>query len=956
MLCGPVRAAVGMQQVLRSLNEELKVRFGVTLANRTGVNTGEVVATDDPARDQKLATGDAVNVTARLEAAAPAGEIYIGEVTYRLVRDAVQAEPVEPLALKGKSQPVPAFRLIAVHGEMGNVRRLDTPLVGRDAELALLDSAWQEALNKRRARLVTLMGDAGVGKTRLVRDFMDRLASRARIISGRCLPYGEGITFWPLRGMIVAAAGIRDDDTPEEARARIAACVHDPQVADRLASAAGLGTTPYPLHEINWGARKFLQGLAAESPVVALFDDIHWAEPAFLDMLESLVETIEDAPVLLLATARHDLLESHPEWGERDGARRIVLQPLGDTAVAEVVHNLLGGAGLPDLLIEGVIRAAEGNPLYVEQMLSMLIDSGAVRQEEGRWVAARSAGEIAVPPTIHALLEARLDKLDRGERAAAEPASVIGLEFARPAVQSLSPLPLRDSIDEKLKSLSRKHFIRPAISTEGEPHYRFDHHLVRDTVYNGLLKRARAAMHAEFVKWADEVNAGSDRGREFEEILGYHLEQAYKYLGELGPIDDAGVAIGRDAARRLSSAGRRAFARGDMHAAANLFGRVSLLLEEDDLERLDVLPELGEASLELGDFERARIVLDEAVDRADKLGNVRLRASAQLLRMRVRLFSAEPGDFGDETLRLAGIAIPLLEKDVAHRDLARAWRLIGFVHGNAGRYGKSSQAINNSTTHARLAGDERLIARNAMGLSVSALLGPTPVDEAISDCQQMIDRGLVDRLAKGKILCTLAQLRAMKGDFLPARVLYRQGRELLSDLGQAVIAASTGTDLLAIELLAGDLRAAETEALSDYKFLEELGETYLLSTMSAMLARVVRDQGRDDEALELTRKAEQASAPEDVDSQALWRSVRAPILARKGSLTEAEAMAQSAVRLSEQTDALTLQADTLFELAEVLRLSGKRLDANNAMGRARALFEAKGDRVSAEKSATWLAD
>ena len=529
-----VRAAVGMQKVLEKLNKGLQTRFGVELKNRTGVNTGEVVATDDPARDQKLATGDAVNVTARLEASAPVNEILIGEVTYRLVRDAVQAEPVEPLTLKGKSEPVPAYKLISVYGDDGNVRRHDTPVVGREEELAALEAAWDEVTTERRARLVTVIGDAGVGKTRLVREIMDRLSARgARIISGRCLPYGDGITYWPLRGMVLGAAGIHQDDTPEQAQEKILACVRDRDVADRLASAVGLSSASFTMQDIAWAARRFLQTLAAESPVVALFDDIHWAEPAFLDLMENLLDSVEDAPVLMLGTARHDLLESKPAWSERPRARRLVLKPLCDAAVAQVIGNLLGSAGLPESFIKRVVDAAEGNPLYVEQMLSMLVDSGVVKQEDGKWVAAVTDGEISIPPTIHALLEARLDKLDRGERAAAEPASVIGLEFQRPAVQSLASPAVRDTIDDKLQSLSRKHFIRQTVGAEGEAKYRFDHHMVRETVYNGLLKRARATMHAEFVKWADQSNAGSDRGREFEEILGYHLEQAYKYLAEL---------------------------------------------------------------------------------------------------------------------------------------------------------------------------------------------------------------------------------------------------------------------------------------------------------------------------------------------------------------------------------------------------------------------------------------
>jgi len=230
-----VRAAVGMQKILAKLNKGLKARFGCELKNRTGVNTGEVVTTDDPTRDQKMATGDAVNVTARLEAAAPVNEILIGEVTYRLVRDAVQAEPVEPLTLKGKSQPVPAYKLIAVYGEDGNVRRHEMPVVGREQELAALETAWEEVTTQRQARLVTVIGDAGVGKTRLVREIMDRLSSRgALILSGRALPYGDGITYWPLRGMVLGAATIHQDDTPEQAQEKILACVRDRDVADRI--------------------------------------------------------------------------------------------------------------------------------------------------------------------------------------------------------------------------------------------------------------------------------------------------------------------------------------------------------------------------------------------------------------------------------------------------------------------------------------------------------------------------------------------------------------------------------------------------------------------------------------------------------------------------------------------------------------------------------------------------
>jgi class 3 adenylate cyclase/tetratricopeptide (TPR) repeat protein len=948
-----VRAAIGMRAVLNGLNEQLTSRFGVVLANRTGVNTGEVVALDDPGADQKLATGDAVNVTARLEQAAPANEIYIGEVTYRLVRDAVEVEPVEPLALKGKSQPVAAYRLISAHGQHGNVRRQDTPVVGRDDELAVLQRAWERVVTDRRASLVTVIGDAGVGKSRLVQELLDRIGGRARIIFGRCLAYGEGITFWPLREMVVEAAKVLQDDSPEVAREKILACVGDDDVADRLASATGLSARQFPLHEISWGARRFMQLLAREGPVVAMIDDIHWAEPAFLDLLEHLLETIDDAPVLMLATARHELLEERANWGEREGSTRLVLQPLADSAAEQVVTNLLGAAGLPEALLKRIVDAAEGNPLYVEQMLAMLIDTGAVRQEGGQWVGVQTQADIAVPPTIHALLEARLDNLQRSERAAAEPAAVIGLEFPQPAVQALAPAPLRNSVEAQLTALSRKHFIRPTTSVDSELRYRFDHHLVRDTVYNGLLKRARATMHTEFVKWADQVNAESDRGQEFEAILGYHLEQAYRYLGELGPIDDAGAAIGRDGARRLASAGRRAFGSGDTHAAASLLRRAIGLLSQEDPMRVSLLPELGEVLIELGNFAEARTVLAEAKASAERNRNRRIAASAQLFEMRVRLFSAEPGDWGEATLRMADDAISLFESENAHWDLARAWRLIGLVHGIAARYGQSTDAVTRSMTHARIAGDERLIARNATAISSSTLLGPTPVPEAIQMCNQLIAHGLCDRQAESATLCTLAQLHAMNGEFGRARDLYRQARGLLRDLGQGLIAAGTGIDVLIVELLAGDLAGAEREVMPDYEFLWQAGEKYRLSTLAALLSRVVRDQGRDEEAMAFSIVAESISAEDDVDSQALWRSIRAPMLARADKRRDAELMARSAVEFVAKTDAPQLRADTLSELAAVLAICGRHDEARETILEAIAIYRLKGDIVSARRATAW---
>lgn len=951
-----VRAALGMQAALRHVNEDLTARYGIALANRTGINTGEVVASDDATADQKLATGDAVNVAARLEQAATENQILLGDVTYRLVRDAVEVEAVESLHLKGKAQPVVAFRLVAAPGLDGRVRRHDRPLVGRDGELATLAALFDEVVRERTARLVTVIGDAGFGKSRLVREVIDHIAVGARVLSGRCLPYGDGITFWPLLMMVREAADIRDTDSPEVAQTKLLAAVGDTEVADRLASAAGLTSASFPLAELNWAARKFFERWASAGPLLAFIDDIHWAEPAFLDLLEHVQATAAAAPILLLATARHDLIEERPAWGTQPGSVRLLLQPLTDDAAAQVVANLLGAAGLSAEVTRRIVDAAEGNPLYAEQMLSMLIDSGVLQLQDGRWVRADDSAEIAVPPTIHALLEARLDGLGRAERAAVEPASVIGLEFPQSALESLAPPAVCAELPAHLGTLTRKQFIRPAQSAGAELIYRFHHHLVRDTVYNGLLKRARANLHLEFVRWADRASADSERGLEFEAILGYHLEQAHRYLSELGPLDKQGMVIGCDAARRLSSAAKRALARGDMHAAANLFQRATALLPGDDPQRIELLPDYGETLMSLGDFAQARSVLAEAGLAADRSANARVKASSQIVAMFVRLFSGEPGEWGEETLKTAHALIPVLELEAADNELAMTWRLIVLVHGIAGRYSLASEAAERSTAHARRAGNERLVAKNSGILSMNALYGPMPVPQAIVHCEQLIVHGLSDRQIEGAIMCTLAQLKAMNGELQAARSLCLRGRNLLRELGKGVFAASTGLDLARVELHGGDLALAEREVRADYEFLDHMGETYFLSTMAALLSRIVRDQGRDGEALEFSRIAEAATAAGDIESQALWRSIRAPIVARMGNAALAEELARAALELVRGTEAPALQADALAELAAVLHLTGRPGEARQAIDEAIALYSAKGNAVSAARYRAWAGE
>src|SRR4249920_424691 len=640
-----VRAAAGMQRALGGLNDELERHWGVRLTVRTGVNTGQVVA-GDPTAGQRLVTGDAVNVAARLEQAAGAQEVLLGDLTYRLFRDYVDVEEVEPLELKGKSERVPAYRLVGVREDTERPRRLDAPMVGRAHELELLRNGLADAVASRRCHLATVVGEAGVGKSRLIDELVRSVEGDVTVLRGRCLPYGDGITFWPFSEAVREAAQIAERDTTETAWAKLLELAGDAEVTERVAAALGLSASPFPVQELAWGARKLLESLGRERPVLVLFEDVHWAEPTFLELVEQVVEHATDSCLLVVCTARHELVERMPEWSTGDGCLRLELERLTEEQTAAVAEHLLGMAELDDDVRARIVDAADGNPLFVEQLLSMLIDGGLIAFESGAWRPTAAIESVAVPPTIHALLAARLDGLGTDERAVIEPAAVIGQVFVRDAVRHLAPERVRAVLDARLTSLTDKQLVQPDDAKAEEDAFRFHHILIRDTAYEGILKRARATFHAQFVEWADDVNR--EGATEYEEILGYHLEQAHRYLSELGPLDEQGLALGADGSRRLASAGRRAFARGDAPAAVNLLGRAAALLPQRDGARLTLLAEFGEALLQAGRFQEADAAIAEAIELGRETGETGAVAWASLVRLLVRLRTRDQEHWRDE--------------------------------------------------------------------------------------------------------------------------------------------------------------------------------------------------------------------------------------------------------------------------------------------------------------------
>jgi class 3 adenylate cyclase/tetratricopeptide (TPR) repeat protein len=952
-----VAAAEGMRAALGRLNDELEGGWGVRLTSRTGVNTGEVVS-GDPTEGEHLVVGDAVNVAARLEQAAGGMEILIGPLTYRLARAAVEVEPVEPLELKGKSERVPAYRLLSIAQTDGAAQRSAVRLVGRERELRLLVREHMLATAEGHCRLATVLGDAGVGKSRLLGALNDSLAG-CLLLRGRCLAYGRGITFWPLREAVRQAAAVSDDDTPDAALEKLGRLVgpeaQEAGAVERVASAIGLSGAQFPVHEVFWGARKLVEAIAARGPLVVAFEDVHWAETTFLEFVDHLAQEAE-GPVLLVCLARPEFLEFRQDWGEQVNGVRIALEPLGEAEVGRIIEELLGEARVDENVRVRIATASEGNPLFVEQLLEMMVEEGLLRRSGEAWVAAGDLSTVSMPPTIHALLAARLESLSTEEREVIEAASVIGQQFVQDALEELVSERVRESVPELLEALMQKRLVRLEQADFAlEQTYRFGHILIRDATYRGLLKASRAVLHERFVGWADRVNQDRDRAVEYEEILGYHLEQAYTCLSELGPLDDHGRQLGVQAAARLSSAGQRAFARGDMPAAANLLRRAVALLPADSHDRLTRLPDLAEALMAIGEFAWAETFLDEAIEMAVETGEAGLRASARLLRLRVRSHSAEPEDWTGQMVAEADRGLPILEAAGDHVELARALRMLAWAHGTACRYGHAAAAAQLAMEHASLGEDERQRQHAASSYATASLLGPTPVPEALERCESIVAEALEDRRTQGIVMSLLSELRAMQSDFATARDLYTRARLMLEEFGRSVVAASSSQQSCRVELLARDPAAAERELRRDFEALEEMGERYFLSTAAGELARAVYAQGRYAEAEELTQLAEELSADDDLTSQALWRSVRAKALARRGLEVEAEQLARKAVALLEGTDALILQADALEDLAEVLELAGgdgARECLNEALNR----FERKEDVVSVVRVRASLRD
>jgi class 3 adenylate cyclase/tetratricopeptide (TPR) repeat protein len=950
-----VRAAADMREAIERLGKELERDHSLGFAVRIGVNTGEVVA-GDPSSGQALVTGDPVNVAARLEQAAVPGEVLIGEATYRLVHDSVDAERIEPLSLKGKSEGVPALRLLRVTDALaGRPRRMDSPMIGRRRELDALRNAFERAVSDRACQLFTVLAPAGTGKSRLLEEFIAGVGEAA-VLRGRCLPYGDGITYFPILEIVKQAAGLADFDAPEVIEEKVCRVLegeeHQEVVCGRVAQLLGAAEGGSP-EETFWAVRRFIEAVARQRPLVVILDDIHWAEPTLLDLVEHISEWSRDVPILLACMARPELLDVRPAWGGgKMNASTISLETLSDTECEELISNLLGSAEVPTEVSARIVSAAEGNPLFVEEMLAMLVDDGLLSREDDRWLPVGDLSEVAVPATITALLAARLDRLSSDERRVLEAASVVGKEFFLGAVRELAPEGLRPAVPALLMALVRKELVRPDRSTlAGEDAFRFRHLLIRDATYDAMPKELRAELHERAADWLERV--AGDRVAEQEEIVGHHLEQAYRYRMELNPNDTSASALAERAGRALAAAGRRAYARGDMRASVNLLVRASTLLPSQRLERLELLPDLSDALAETGEQERAMQLLDEAIHIVDQVGDARIRAHLVLAR---RAITQEPSGEGWEQAaeREAREALRVFQVAGDEAGQANAWRTLGFVEWGRGRIDAAISSWQQAAAFAGPAGDRAGEAHDRAWLLIAYGFGSVPVEEALSRAVDTL--ALVEDVpaAKAEVLWEVATNNAMLGNFDEAHAAMEASKQIERDLGRGLTASHFGAQVEEMNhRLEGD-REARARVLRQGLDAYQQVANELNPMLAALLAEALADLGQDGEAWELAEAAREAShgflhvMPHVLGAEAI-------VLAHREQFEEAEQRASKAIETLRATEFVWSAADSLILLGEVQRLAGKRGEARASIREALAIYENKGIVPLAEQARSKLA-
>lgn len=956
-----VRAGLELQSALAPLTETLRRDHGVEFKVRLGITTGRVLVSDAAALEERV-TGTAVNLASRLQAHAQPGTILIGEDTYDLVRDAIESDKLEPLSVKGIEEPIQAYRVLAwLPGKPGRIPRLYArTMIGRDQDRNTLRALFDRVDARRTCHLVTVLGQAGVGKTRLAEEFVRDLGDRARALHGQCLQYGDSVTFWPMVQVVREAAGIAAADSPTRARDRLARLMagedRDRRAVSQIAELLGVGRQgPGDLPgDTAWALRRMLEILARRKPVVVLIEDLQWAEPTLMDTLESIAESSRESPIMLVCMARPDeLYERRKHWPEgRLNATTIFLEPLNKAESEQLVDHLLGSRGLDPDALAHITYQAQGYPLMLEEVIATHIERNVLRLLDGRWISTRDLTEESAPPTIHALLEARLDRLEERDRKVLELAAIVGEQFHDSDIAALSPEIPRTELTTRLYALSRKELIQPAhpvaapLTAESGEGFRFRHITMRTVAYERMTESVRGEYHEKFADWLERT--AGERISQFDELMCLHLYQAYRYRQKLGPLDEQGRALAVRAGERFAAAGERAALRGDIKLTSTWLGRAAALLPAEDPERLRLLPGLADAVQSKGDLKRAMEVYEDIIETATTAGDQTSALNAELGRLHVTAFQ-DIEEFLRRGPERINQLVPLLEKHGDRLGLAKAWYLLSYVDWAMSRNGEALDKVDKALALVTEVGDKRWEAYAIRLRCLSMYWGPAPVETVEAYNHEVADMGRTRDMQslRAGALTILARCAAMRGDFEAARAYNREAVDINTDLGELLTQATDSISEGLVELLDRKFQAAEQALLRGYQALEEMRGTGPLGVVAAMLARVLLLQERDEEANETTRVCERIAGDHQVDVQVKWRSIRAVVLARRGQVEEAEGLAREALEHAETTDQPDTIAEAHADLAEVLQLSRRPAEASTEFARALALYERKGNQVAA---------
>ena len=929
-----VRAAWDLREMVDAANGELLRRWDVQLALRTGVATGNVVASDR-STGEPFVMGTPVNLAARLEQHAGSGEILLDGITKGIIRNAITAEPVSLEELRGFEGPVTAHRLLEVIDVGEGSPRPEPPFVNRSSELRLLHESFESHVATSRCRSVTLIGSAGLGKSRLVAEFFRAHPEADVVLRSRCPAYGEGSALRPLIDVVGQAAGFTPDAEPavavERIRDLLAGHPEGRVAADGVARALGLASGTTTQEETAWSIRTCVETLARRQPLVLAFDDVHWAAPALLDVLEHLAEWARDAPILLLCLARPELLNTRPTWGRTPGAVTLQLEPLGTEPSRELARHLLVSAAAPGFE-DTITEVAEGNPFFLEEIVTMLQEEGAIAPD----ATERDLARIAIPPTISALLAARIDRLELPSRQVLERAAVLGLAFAQGDVDALLPSGHAIDVAGTLGDLAQRDFVVADPETPGHA-YRFRHALTREAAYDAIPKSLRVRLHSA----AAERLAGEPDGEARDEQIGYHLEQAHRAVTDLGEVDPRTSGLGERAGTHLAAAGRGAAARGDVRAAAGLLERAAELLPQVHADRQAVLADLHDALLYAGEIERSEAPVAELLATLDPADDSALAERARLQQAMLR-FLLDPGATPADVLRKqVERAVRRFQEAGDEANLAAALASLATIHWVEGNAEAMLDSAERALAHARSSDSRRATAEATPLIAYSLHRGRVPLDEGLERLEKTRTQLQHDRLAETLILLDEAMMLAAVGRPDDARAAADRARQTFADLGQRrwlEISKATQAELARRE---GHLDQAEGLLRSVHAFFRDQGDANNALQIAYILADVLCDMGRFDEADLLASEVARDAAPDDLEVQAAWRSVRSRTMAAGGDPVGAVPLAEEAAAIADSTDFILLQADAHRWLAEALAAAGRVDDAIGSLGTAVERYEAK---------------